>query len=564
MKNLFEKIVGAIRLKWVKFTLLNKVLVILITVMFLAGIIVAFSVGGRPVQIAVLTRSIDNAELINRISARLDEEGIVHTISANNMLYVLNKRTAQRARSILIREKLIPKGTDPWDLFDITRWTQTDFERNINLRRSITRQLQQHIEALDDVDNAQVTIILPEDKLFAQDRNPVTVSVILGTKPGSDFKENRKKIEGVQQLILFSVEGLLSENITISDTSGLRLNDFEGVAGSDRLELTKRKIKIKSNVEKEYIDRIYKALSDIYSSNRVRIVNIDVDINFNKRVEKTTENFPIEVKPDNPETPFDEREVVLNVPRSKNQTLQKYQGTGFNPEGPPGVEGQTPPSYKDLDGIVGNWDQRNTTINYEINQKTIEEEKNYGIERISASVAIDGIWERNYDQQGNIIILNNNTISRTYQEILPKDIRKALVLVRDAVGFSLKRGDAVSVENVQFDRKKQFEAEDLAYIRSQQTKNALLITLLGVIALVVLFILIRIVVRLVESYRDQKERRLAEEYRKLREQQIASLTAQEETVSEESEIDRMTREISELILRNPADIAQLIRAWVSE
>ena len=75
---------------------------------------------------------------------------------------------------------------------------------------------------------------MPETKLFAQDQNPVTASVVLYTKPGSDLLTNRKKIEGVQKLVLKAVEGLTPDNITISDSSGQIINDFEGMAELDK------------------------------------------------------------------------------------------------------------------------------------------------------------------------------------------------------------------------------------------------------------------------------------------------------------------------------------------
>ena len=54
-------------------------------------------------------------------------------------------------------------------------------------------------------------------KLFAEDQNPVTASVVLYTKPGSDLTTNRKKVEGVQKIILKAVEDLKTDNIVISE-----------------------------------------------------------------------------------------------------------------------------------------------------------------------------------------------------------------------------------------------------------------------------------------------------------------------------------------------------------
>jgi flagellar biosynthesis/type III secretory pathway M-ring protein FliF/YscJ len=78
----------------------------------------------------------------------------------------------------------------------------------------IAMRITDHIKALNDVDNANVIIV-------------VSASVIITPKPGSDIATNRKKIEGIQKLIKLGVDGLKDENIVISDQNGSILNNFE-------------------------------------------------------------------------------------------------------------------------------------------------------------------------------------------------------------------------------------------------------------------------------------------------------------------------------------------------
>jgi len=84
-----------------------------------------------------------------------------------------------------------------------------------------------HIKALDDVDNADVSIVVPDRVLFAADQNSVSASVIITPKPGSDITTNLKKIEGIRKLLKLAIEGLKDENIVITDQNGLILNNFE-------------------------------------------------------------------------------------------------------------------------------------------------------------------------------------------------------------------------------------------------------------------------------------------------------------------------------------------------
>ena len=55
------------------------------------------------------------------------------------------------------------------------------------------------------MDAVSVTLVVPKKELFAEDQKPVTASVIITPKPGSDIAVNRKKVEGIQKLIKFAV-----------------------------------------------------------------------------------------------------------------------------------------------------------------------------------------------------------------------------------------------------------------------------------------------------------------------------------------------------------------------
>ncbi len=200
-----------------------------------------------------------------RIGTKLDEMQVRYQLRSDNIFYVADEATARRVRMVLNEENLIPKGTDPWAIFDVQSWTTTDFERNVNLQRAVQRQLAQHIMAIDGVDNVSLVLQIPPTELFAQDQKPVSASVQLTLKPGSDLATNRKKIEGIQRLIKLAVAGLQDENIVITDNTGQQLNDFTGLENVDRIELAKRELKLKQDLEAKYTADIKKVLSDIFS-----------------------------------------------------------------------------------------------------------------------------------------------------------------------------------------------------------------------------------------------------------------------------------------------------------
>src|SRR6185369_2415130 len=182
---------------------------------------------------------------------------------------------------------------DPWAVFDVERWTITDFERDINKQRAITKALEQHIGALEDIDAVGIELVMPEDKLFKEDQKQTTASVRITPRPGSDIATNRKKIEGIVKLITFAVEGLKPENVVVTDQSGVTLNDFAGMAGMDRLELGKREMDFKRKLESQYTATILSALQDIYKADRVKIIKLDLTLNTDVQSMDKEEHTPI-------------------------------------------------------------------------------------------------------------------------------------------------------------------------------------------------------------------------------------------------------------------------------
>ncbi len=567
MNEWIQRLVERIRTLWAQWKLPQKLIFFGIVAVAVIGVVMLAAFNASPSQVPLLTQPIMDAQRLAEISARLDQENVSYSVGADNRILMEDERDAQRMRAILARENLIPADTDPWELFDIDRWTITDFERNVNLQRSIMRQLEQHITALDDIDGASVTIVIPEDELFVEDQNPVTASVIITPKPGSDIRENRSKIEGIESLIQFAVEGLQPEFITITDPTGVTLNDFENLQEFDRLELTRRELQIVRDQEEQYRQAILRALGEIYGRGRVEVVRINVDMDMGLRTEETQEFFPITTVEDNPRTPFDETEFVLSIPRSTESIDENYEGTGFNPEGPPGVEGQTPPAYQDLEGLVGRWSNDEERINNEINTRRIFEEKSPQIQRITASVAIDGTWSWTYNDSGNVEVNPDGSIIREYTAITDEELGAARELVEHAVGFDQDRGDSVSVRHIQFDRTAQFEEEDARFRRQQQVQMIVLYVLIGIAVLLVAFIVFRLISREIERRRRLREEELARQHQAMREAALRS--AEEESAEVEMSVEERARmELEELAINaareHPDQVAQLIRTWLSE
>jgi flagellar M-ring protein FliF len=321
------------------------------------------------------------------------------------------------------------------------------------------------------------------------------------------------------------------------------------------------------NLEDQYRKKILAALQKTYTDDRVRELNIKLTMDMSQKSVDTTEFFPITMKPQTPGLPYDDSVLLPSIPRSTATSRTYWEGTGFNPEGPAGVEGQVPPAYRDMSNLYGKVNQETATVNEEINKKLTTEERSPEINRVTVSVNIDGTWKWKYDEKRNPVIAEDGTIERTYTPVTPEDIRATQILIQNAIGFNPARGDSVTVHNIKFDRTKQFAEEDAAYFRKKQLEMAAMIFLGGLALLLIAFILYRAITRELERRRRlaAEERAREEEARRQRE----LLRAEEEGMEVNISIEERTRlELQETVMNmtkeHPEDAAQTIRTWLLE
>jgi flagellar M-ring protein FliF len=197
MNDFIKRLLEQVTTLWGKWSLIQRLTLIGIVVAAIAGLSLITVMSAQPSRVALINSAIKDAQAVVAIAARLDQENIPYTQSEDGHIYVNDQKTALRARVILFRENLIPTQTDPFAIFDVERWTITDFERDINKQRAMTKALEQHIGALEDIDNVAVELVMPTDSLFKEDQKATTASVHLTPRPGSDIATNRKKIEGI-------------------------------------------------------------------------------------------------------------------------------------------------------------------------------------------------------------------------------------------------------------------------------------------------------------------------------------------------------------------------------
>ena len=562
LKKLGDSAKGA----WAKWSKIQKGIIIGIAIAIIVAVAALFRVSSTPTTVRLFNAPV-TGDMQSQILTRLDEEHVQATVNDAGYISVPDEKTATKMRDILITEGLVPASVDPFASFFDRGWSTTDADQNVKLQQAITRTLKQHIEALDDVAFADVTLVLPEDKLFTSDQKPVTASVIIKPKPMSDLLSNRRKILGVQRLIMSAVEGLTAENCIITDSEGNILNDFEGMAESDRLDLVKKQEKLIREGEAHYRAQILKALQNTLSADRVRDLNIKIDMDFSKETKDSTVYHPITIREDNPDTPYDDSEFRDTLPISQQTVTREWQGTGFNPQGPAGTEGQNPPVYSDMSNVIGKQTETGVTQNNALNTDQIHREESPRYGKVTVSVNIDGIWTKKYDKNHNPVFNDQGGIVRDYAPVPKEQLEQWADYIQSAIGYDRAKGYKVTVINVPFDRSAEFEAEDAAILKARQTRLTIILVLIGLAAILAIFILYRFISREMERRRRLREEELLRKQQAARDQ--ALWEAKEEGVEVTMSVEERKRaELQEnaiaMAKEHPEDVAMLIRTWLME
>ncbi|MBQ5400585.1 MAG: flagellar M-ring protein FliF [Treponema sp.] len=569
MNEWFKKTFGTIKEKWSKWKPVQKLILIGIVVLIVAGIVIMVSVSSRKTSVRLFNAPVESGQQASIIS-RLERDGIKADIDSDGYITVENDAVAKKYRSRLVAEGYEPTQVDPYSLFDTQKWSRTSFDDDVNWKRAQEASLAQHLEQLDGIREANVMLSLPKAATFKNAQNPTTASVVIYPRAGSDVLEGKKSVKGIMHLIMRSIEGLKEEDITIlnGDTNE-EVSDLSGLEDADHQKNVENQQKWIRKQEAYYQSQVVNALQSTFGAKRVTIANMKIDMDMSERSYTATEYSGVTIKPDNPNTIYDDSEVRDSLVLSEELVDKKFTGTGYNPEGPAGTEGQNPPVYSDMSNVIGETTESGVKRNYVMNQKNTAGKEEPKIDRLTISVNIDGTWQYPlYDPETKKVRLSDSGgYERTYVPISDEVLAQVTKLVQSAVGYDASRGDSVVVTNIPFDHQDEFREEDEKFRKAQRTKMTIFISLIAIAIILVLFIAFRLISKEIERRRRIREE---EELRRQQQQREAALWEAKEqgmevTLSVE---ERKRAELQEnaiaMAKNHPEDVAMLIRTWLME
>lgn len=388
-----------------KLTTFQKVLLFGTFTIVLVGILALIVFSGPSKEMSILFSGLSEVEA-SKIVESLKEKNIPYSLKDNGTTILVEKNTIYDTRLSLASEGLPESGTLGYELFDKTNLGMSEFVQKLNYRRALEGELARTINSLEEVKNARVHIVIPEKALFEKDQKETTASVTLHLKSGRGL--SKINVEGIQNLVANSVEGMQPSSVSVISQRGKVLSDppknISSIAG-----LTSTQHEQQINVEQYIAGKVQSLLDGVYGADNTEVrVNAELDFT---QIEKTI-------------TEFDpERQAVLSE-QSVNEVSHSTDSLSY-----PAVNMAR--------------DQSNQISNYEVSktvQRIIEEVGN--VKRLTVAVLVNSS-QKIVDRDGKKVLESE---PRTEEEI-----NKLTEIVKNAVGFNPMRDDQITVDYIPFE-----------------------------------------------------------------------------------------------------------------
>lgn len=378
----------------------------------------------------------DGGSIINELDAR----AIPYQFSQNGQALMVPSDQVHTLRLQLAEQGLPRGGNLGLELMDSQAFGISQFAEQINYQRGLEGELARSIESLGPVEKVRVHLSLAKPSVFIRDREPAKASVVLTLLPGRVLGEGQ--VSAIVHMVSGSVPELAAENVTVVNQDG-RLLSSDTSNGND---LDGSQLEYIAEVERSYQQRIEHILTPILGRDNVR-AQVAAQIDFSRR-EQTSERY-------GPNQPPNEAAV-----RSRQLSLA-YDGEDPLATGIPGALSNTPPGTMpspinqaegedDAQADNGQQDaapgalrnlRQDDVINYEVDRSIEHVQHRLGqVERLSAAVVVNYRTQLNEEGEWVDVALTDDEVAQIER------------LVRQAMGFSERRGDEVEVVNSPFAR----------------------------------------------------------------------------------------------------------------
>lgn len=372
----------------------------------------------RP-QMATIFSGLAPAEA-GRVVKAIEQIGVPVSVGYDGTVVQVPQSDVARVRMALAEQGLPATGGTGYELFDTDKPLGiTSFMQKVNRLRAMEGELARTIETLSGVEAARVHLVLPDREAFTRDAPTPSASVVVRMRGGAVME--RRQALAIRHLVSAAVAGLRTSAVTVLDSSGEVLVAEEDGAGM----AVARADGLRAATEARLSRAIEQMLNARLGQGNVR-VQVAADLETKREVVRSQSFDP-------------ESQVVRST-----QTVEEQERSIDTQTEPPTTVEQNLPQTEVVAGQDSSSSSTETTrqeetVNYEISSVQRESVQEPGdIRRLTVAVLVNGTWRTAEDG------------TSVYEPRSAEELGRIEGLVRSAVGFDERRGDTVTVENLQF------------------------------------------------------------------------------------------------------------------
>lgn len=486
------------------------------------------------------------------IVTALQQQNIPYKVESGGATIMVPAERANELRLTLAAQGLPRGGSVGFELMENQKLGLSQFHEQVNYQRALEGELARTIQSVSAIAGARVHLAIPKQSAFLRNEQQPTASVVVNLRAGRKLEP--AQIAGIVHLVSSSVPALAANQVSVIDQNG---NLLARQSKQDGPALDDTQLEYVRNVEDSYMTRIQKILEPMLGATNFR-AQVMADVDFDT-AEQTSETYKPNPNPNNSIRSLQTSENIANNP---------------GPIGVPGALSNQPPvpatapiTSPVVPGSVAQSSpiplnsSKTATTNFEVDKTVQHVKRALGqVKRLSIALVVNNKNEK--DAKGKF-----KTIPLTEAELT-----KIASLVREAVGYSEKRGDTINVTNTSFTNP---EHEEVAALPVY--KDPAMIAMLQevarwlVLALIILFIIKKVIQPLMRSANPPPQP-VEEVHDHVLTSENLEEMAQQMNVDVppevlELELAKMSYEkklsrARELALKDPKAVAQLIKEWM--
>lgn len=168
---------------------------------------------------STLATGIEPAET-GKVTGTLESNGIPFKVENDGTTVAVPDSEVSAARIALAESDALGGAKPGFELFEKQSFGASDFQQKVTYQRALEGELERTIDQIEGVRGSNVQVTLPEEQLFSAEAVKPTAAVLVDTESGP---LGAASVRGIAHLVAAGVEGLSTDNVTITDGTGATL-----------------------------------------------------------------------------------------------------------------------------------------------------------------------------------------------------------------------------------------------------------------------------------------------------------------------------------------------------